>query len=144
MKIVELGAIIEIRVPNGKITRFKGSEKKISRYLRNSIMEFMNKGLKKIGIFDVYYTNGMDAAYNEDTICEINDFNYSCNNEVAQNKKKKTYRFFGGTIMTIVDGEVHDDDKFIGTHDEKPTIIEFNGNEFSVVTSMYAEHKNRN
>lgn len=139
-----MGAILEIRIPNEKLYKYK-TERGKDKYIREAVWDFMVNGLKKIGKFDVYYTNGMDTAYDGEELCEINDIGYAAHNKVKQNKDKRTFRFFGGRIINIVpDVEIPEKDKFVGIHDKNPDIIKFKGNEFSVVTSMYAEHKKRN
>ena len=149
-KIIELGAIVEIRIPNKKIQKYK-TERGLRNYIQNSVWDFMDNGLKKIGEFDVIYTNGMDTAlediHSDGSLCEINDFNYSAANLARKNKDKRTYRFFGGKIMSVIPQStfVNDEEKFIGAFDKTPMDIKkYKGNEFYVTTSMYAEHKKRN
>ena len=144
-KIISLGAITEIRIPNEKLAKFK-TERGREMYIRNSVSDFINNGLKKIGIFDVYMANGIEVGYDDSTdgLCEINDFGFCDHNKVKQNPDKKTFRFFGGEILSIVpDVEVEDDKKFIGIMEE-PQIVTLKKNELTVVTSAFQEGKNRN
>lgn len=144
-KIIEFGAIVEIRIPN-KILLKKKTERAKNLLIRNAVMNFLNIGLKKIGKFDVYYVNGLDTGYDGEELCEINDFNYSVNNKVKKNTTCTTFRFFGCKIMSIVpiDTELTNNEKFILPPINAHTISKFKGNEFFIMTSMFAEHKNKN
>lgn len=134
-----MGAILEIRIPKEKLRKYK-TEHGMDKYIRMAVWNFMNAGLKKIGSLDVIYTNGMDTAYDGEELCEIHDFDYSGTNKVKQNEDKRTFRFFGGKIMSIVseDVKIPNDKKFINSQREV-----FDKNEFSITTSSYGEHKKR-
>ena len=92
-KYFELGAIIEVAIPNKKLEGM--SDRRKRNLFRRTIQDIHNNLLEYKG-FKVFTTLDVNI---DDMFCYIHDFDFGANNLVPQNPDYTVGRYFGTDII---------------------------------------------
>jgi hypothetical protein len=95
--LVEQSIIVEIKFDKTKLKEFK-TERGLKNYLHNTTYNFLNK----LKIFNNVDLRKVINTYNYDYV-EINDFNYSANNQVPKTENHIVYRLFDFNLLGITE-----------------------------------------
>ena len=113
-KYFELGAIIEVAIPNKKLEGMSDRRKRnlfrrTIQDIHNNLLEY--KGFKVFTIVDVNGGIGIEnVVLSDDMFCYIHDFDFGADNLVPQNPDYIVGRYFGTDIIIEAPDEYTQED----------------------------------
>lgn len=99
MRVLEVGGIIEIWVPNKKVNTYN-TITGLLNYVQSVHCSFVQR-VQKLGEYEV-----VNNSYGYDMPVEINDFGYAGHNKCKKSKTGKVFRSFGTSFYVSVPYEM--------------------------------------